>query len=236
MTPLLMLLAGAAALNLFALALVLLRAPIYRVPVYRPMLLNVVLSLAPAVVLGLTFGTLVLVGPLVHGPFLPLAVIVAGGLVWLLLLPNSAYLITELNFSHRRTDDPVPLWFDIVGTLALALSGIVNTLLNVVPAQVIYLILRYGDTPAATAVATSGADSWVAVAVILLLVFFGIYLGRHIRFNSWDLVRPTRFVSILVRHFRQPGRVTEAAGFCALHTILFGILYAMIALPLATAL
>ncbi|MCT1479169.1 DUF1361 domain-containing protein [Microbacterium sp. p3-SID336] len=227
-----LLLAGAGALNAFAVALVLLRAAVYRVPVYRPMLLNVVLSLAPAIVLAATFALLMLVAQLDLPPIALRLVAVAGGLVWLLLLPNSAYLITELNFSHRRMDDPVPLWFDIVGTLALALSGIDNTVLNVLLAQAVFFALRDDGL---SGMKVDG-DTWVVAAVILLLVSFGIYLGRHIRFNSWDLVRPTRFVTILVRHFRQRGRVTEAAGFCALHTILLGILYAMIALPLAAAL
>ncbi|NLE71080.1 MAG: DUF1361 domain-containing protein, partial [Actinomycetales bacterium] len=31
-------------------------------------------------------------------------------------------------------------------------------------------------------------DSWVMAGLTLLLVSFGIYLGRYVRFNSWDLL------------------------------------------------
>lgn len=228
MNAILLFASAVGALNLYALVLVLIRAPTYRVPVYRPMVLNIALSLAPALVLG---GTLLVLMVMVSGPsgvFAAWSILLAGGLIWLVLLPNSAYLITELNFSHRVSGDPVPLWFDIVATLALALSGIMNTLLNVLVGQVIFVVVWAGDR-------TGGLTepvSWAAAGGVLFLSTVGIYLGRYLRFNSWDLAHPARFFRKLVTHFIEPGRFTEAVGFCVLHTVLLGILYGIVVAPL----
>lgn len=230
MTAVLLMAAGVVALNLYALALVLLRAPVYRVPLYRPMVLNLALSAAPALVLAATLAIEVAVDARASSP-VPWIILVIGAVVWLLLLPNSAYLITELNFTHRREGEVVPLWFDIVATLALAMSGVLNALVNVFVVQMLVVAIWYEDDAAPF----TRADSWLVVAAVLVLVSFGIYLGRHIRFNSWDLARPMRFARLLVAHFAAPGRVTEAVGFCVVHTLLLGILYAVVALPLAVS-
>lgn len=155
------------------------------------------------------------------------ATLAIGGLAWLLLLPNAAYVITELNFSHRRADDDVPLWFDIVAVLALALSGVMNALLNVFFAQLIFIVMWGAEGREAFA----APGSWIAAGTILLLSTFGIYLGRYLRFNTWDIANPLRFTRKLVGHFAQPGRTLEALGFCATHTLLLVILYGIVIVP-----
>src|SRR5699024_3523020 len=113
---------GIGLLNVYALALILLLAPLFRTHLYRPMLWNMWLSILPALVLFVTLAAIYLTIP-VESPLLMWAAILVGGLLWLLMLPNSAYLITELNFSHRHENETVPLWYDIVLVLTLALSG-----------------------------------------------------------------------------------------------------------------
>lgn len=221
---------GAVAMNAYAAVLVLLRAAIYREPVYRPMLLNIALSVAPVVVLAIALVVLVLqvqLAPSTVGVWLTMII---GGLLWLVLLPNAGYLITELNMSHRKADDPVPLWFDIVAVLSLTLSGVVNTVLNVLLVQ--FLVIALAD-PNTT---TPFAQPWVYLigGAILLLVSFGIYLGRYLRFNSWDLMHPRSFVGKLVAHFREPGRVPSTLLFVVLHTIFFAIVYLAVVVPVAT--
>src|SRR5699024_9550549 len=61
--------AGVVLLNLYALTLVVLRAPVYRTRLYRPMVWNIVLSIAPSVVLAIVMTGLVLV-TLVGSPVL----------------------------------------------------------------------------------------------------------------------------------------------------------------------
>ncbi|GAB2991788.1 DUF1361 domain-containing protein [Actinotalea caeni] len=216
--------AAVVGLNAFAALLVLARAPLYRTRLYRPMLLNIGLSLAPAVVLLLVLAGLVAVAVAAPSTVLLWTVVLIGGAAWLLLLPNSAYLITELNMSHRRGTESVPLWYDIVLTLSLALSGVMNTVLNVYVVQAIYVLIAHPNTSRPLA----GADSWVLAGVVLLLVTFGMYLGRYIRFNSWDIAHPASFARKLGTYFREPGHARDALGFCLTHTILLALVYLIV--------
>lgn len=225
-TALLFVALGIVLLNVYALAAVCLRGPLFGTRLYRPMLLNIGLSVAPVIVLGLLITGLLVAGAL--GSTLMLWLVIVGdGLVWLVLLPNSAYLVTELNFSHRRNDDPVPLWYDIVLVLSLALSGVMNALLNVLLAQVVLVLVAFpnSDDP------LSRPASWVFVAILLVLIAFGMYLGRYLRFNSWDLLHPGSFVRKLRDHFTAPGRFREAGGFTLVHALLFAILYVLVLGP-----
>lgn len=226
MNPILTVVLGAAALNLYALVLVVLRGPVFATRVYRPMLLNIALSLAPALVLALVLGAL-LGAVALASPVAVWLVVVVGGLAWLLLLPNSAYLVTELNFSHRRDGEDVPLWFDIVLVLSLALSGVVNTLLNVLLVQVVLVAVAYPNDAAPL----ERASSWIVVVVVLALVTFGMYLGRYLRFNSWDVRHPGGMVRKLAGHFRERRNLAYAAGFCLTHTALLAIVYVLVMGP-----
>lgn len=218
--------AAVAFLNLYAAALVVLRGRVWGLRVYRPMLLNIGLSVAPvAAALVLPVG-LLLLGALVNaaGGSLPGWLLVGGFwlflavslLVWLLAFPNSAYLITELNMSHRQDGDPVPLWYDIVSTLTLTVSGLANAVLGLGLIQGSALLLADSDTVPAW--------SWAGVAVVLLLGAFGIYLGRYVRLNSWDVRHPPSLAGKVVGHFREAG-VGAAAGFVVTHALLLGAIY-----------
>lgn len=232
MSATLLLPVGALLLNLYALVLVLLRVPVFRTRLYRPILLNIGLSLAPAGVLALVLVLLLAVVVWTESAVALWAVAVGGGVVWLLLLPNSAYLITELNLSHRRQDDPVPLWYDIVLVLTLALSGVINTLLNVVIAQTIYVAIAYPN--AAHPFATP--DSWALAAAVLVLVTVGMYLGRYLRFNSWDVRHPASFLRKLRDHLAVRANRRAAAGFCATHTVMLLIFYLVVVTPVLVVL
>lgn len=234
MNPAWWILIGIVALNLYALLLILLRGPIYRTRIYRPMILNIGLSLAPAIVLGLTAGVLLLIiqaapaMPGIFGGLFMFATIAAGGLIWLLLLPNAAYLITELNLSHRRPGDDVPIWYDIMLALTLALSGVFNTLGNVALVQLFWVAITDQEYYATA----RSPIAWIGLALTLLAVAFGIYLGRHLRFNSWDLIHPTSMIKKLYRHFfRTKGNIGAALGFTLTHAILLLILYLIVMFP-----
>ncbi|WP_242497608.1 DUF1361 domain-containing protein [Microbacterium protaetiae] len=213
-------------LNVYAAVLIALRALVYRVPMYRPMLLNIVLSFVPVVVAVLGVVGLLAIGAVGAGADPPSGLgillwvfLVVGTLAWVLFFPNAIYLITELNFSHRRDDDPVPLWFDIVQTLTLTLSGIANAVLSMGVVESMFTIVVFD--------ASEGIPlaSWVFAGVVIVLGAIGVYLGRYLRFNSWDVRHPFGMLRKLRTHFAQRGKALEAFGFVLTHAVLIALVY-----------
>ncbi|MFC6010277.1 DUF1361 domain-containing protein [Nocardia lasii] len=220
-----------AALNAYALLLIYLRSWLYRVPVYRPMVLNFFLSLLPlAILAGVVVVTAVvhLIAPI----WVTITVGAAGLLVWLLALPNSSYLITELNLNHRREDDPVPLWYDIVAVLSFAMSGVVNMVVCVFVVQLGFVIAIFGDSDNA---AMRGGWALLLAVLIIVAVSVGIYLGRYLRLNSWDVRSPHRLWAKVREHFDSVAALGNFALFCVCHTIFLWLMYSLIVGPLIDA-
>jgi uncharacterized membrane protein len=221
---------GIVSMNVLAVVLVLARAPLFRTRLYRPMLLNVGLSIAPVVVLaaGVLLVGILLAAGLPRAVAVALEVLVL--LVWLLLLPNAGYLITELNLSHRKPGERVPEWYDVLLVLSLAMSGVLNMLFNVLLVQLAYAALRFDDVQA-----LAGTEVRALGAVVLVLAAFGIYLGRNIRVNTWDVLHPWSLAAKVVRHLREPGRAASAAGFTLVAAVFFGLMYLVVIGPLVRA-
>ncbi len=218
---------GIAGLNVYAAVLVLARPRLFGTRLYRPMLVNLALSVAPLAVLGLTVAGVLAVVTLWPSQAAVLAVLVVGGLTWLVLLPNSGYLVTELNLSHRRPGEAVPLWYDIVLVLTLATSGVLNMLASVYLVQVDAVLLAYpNDEDAFTR-----PLPWVVAVATLVLAAFGIYLGRYVRFNTWDLLHPAAFARRLAGHLRTPGTARTALAFTATHATFFALMYLVVVAP-----
>ena len=94
--------------------------------------------------------------------------------VWLLFFPNAPYVLTDL--IHLRPHAGVPLWYDLVMLLAFALTSLWIGFHSLHLVQ--SWITRHTDV----------RTGWLAVVVIMPLTGFGIYLGRFLRWNSWDVV------------------------------------------------
>ena len=106
---------------------------------------------------------------------------------WLLFFPNAPYLLTDL--FHLNVRPGVPLWYDLALILSCAWNG---------------LMLAYASLTDMQRLVQSRLGVWVGwgfATVALLLSSFGIYLGRYLRFNSWDvLTNPlTLFYDIINR-------------------------------------
>ena len=155
--------------SIITLGLQLLRSRLFGYWFYRPFLLNIFLAWVPIVV-----------SIFVHVSFLrnsyeltPWAWLLLA--VWFLFFPNAVYLITEVH--HFRDETEVPLWFDTVALLSIVLNGL---LLGTYSLLIIHFLLRTRLT---------GGQSWLILIGYVLLANFGIYIGRYLRFNSWDAVR-----------------------------------------------
>jgi uncharacterized membrane protein len=99
------------------------------------------------------------------------------GALWLLFLPNAPYLMTD--FVHLPGMAFV-WWWDVGTLLAFAWAG---CLLGVASLQLMQGLVRER---------LGAALSWAFVLVSVGLSGVGIYLGRFLRWNSWDVFTSPR--------------------------------------------
>lgn len=95
--------------------------------------------------------------------------------VWLLFLPNAPYILTDL--FHFRMRPGIPLWFDLVLVSSFALIGFALFYRSL--ADMIALVGKQADARLVN----------TALPFVFGLVAYGLYLGRYLRFNSWDVVQ-----------------------------------------------
>lgn len=228
------------ALQLYTALMIILRGALFRTKIYYPMLWNLFLSLSPLLIQLAIFIMLLVMGNYIGQlenfskelAILFKATLIAGLLVWALFFPNATYLITELNFNHRKKNDPVPEYYDIVMVFTLAATGVINALVSL---TVFHLIVVGFIIPAETPDVVPTA-SWVVVCCYALLSSFAIYLGREVRFNSWDLLHPMLFLEKLWRHVSQKANAQHALGYTIFfsgiliigHLIFFPLVYSLL--------
>lgn len=94
--------------------------------------------------------------------------------VWLLFLPNSFYIITDL--FHLEIANRIPLWFDLALLFSFAWNGI---LLGVLSVRMMEKMVQL-NFPA--------VKEWQFVYPLMLLNAFGVYIGRYLRYNTWDVI------------------------------------------------
>ena len=95
-------------------------------------------------------------------------------LLSLLFLPNSPYIITDL--FHLRPRHSVPFWYDTLMIFSFALTGVIFFFTTL---KSMYRFLRNFFPPLV---------SQLSISLIIYLCAFGVYLGRYLRFNSWDIL------------------------------------------------
>ena len=219
-------------LNIFALLTIVLRPKIFGTKLFKPMIWNFKLSILPIFMLLGNFVIFILlryisvITEIDIIDYIAIVFALLGIVLWILMLPNSGYLITELNLTHRDEDEvEVPIWYDIVSILSFALSGVLNTIINIKLIQgIIYIIIL--DPDVITLKHT--ANMYLSAFLIIVLVSVGIYFGRYIRFNSWDVINPNKFMKKLKAHFSQKGKMVEFTYFIVFHTCFLMIIYALI--------
>ena len=128
------------------------------------------------------------------------------GAAWLLFFPNAPYILTDLFHLERRAG--VPLWYDLALILSCAWNGLMLAYASLADMQRL-VQLRLG----------TGAG-WAFATLALLLSSFGIYLGRYLRFNSWDvLANPLTLFFDIVNRILHPFSFPGTWGV----TLVFGL-------------
>lgn len=119
------------------------------------------------------------------------ATMLAFGAGWLVFFPNAPYILTD--FVHLRQRMHVPLWYDISMLTAFAWNGL---LLGFASLRMCHRVVERRIGVRA---------GWGLVVVTLYLAGFGVYLGRVVRWNSWDvLTSPLALVSDVASRLVNP--------------------------------
>lgn len=131
---------------------------------------------------------------------------------WLLFFPNAPYLLTD--FIHLE-EGPAPLWYDALMLSAFAWTGL---LLGFASLYLVQLILRR---------AFGAAVAWLGVFGALALASIGVYIGRFVRLNSWDVLLHPRDV-VEVVHARLVAEPPEMAQALVALTAFLSVAYLVV--------
>jgi Predicted membrane protein len=127
--------------------------------------------------------------------------------LWLIFYPNAPYMLTDLQDLARRASE-APLWYDVIIVVWCSWTGMLLGVISLYLMQNI-VVRSFGRSA-----------GWVFVFVISALSSFGIYIGRFVRLNSWDILQnPGETVQEILGIAIDPSR--RLAAFTLLYTIFF---------------
>jgi len=138
-------------------------------------------------------------------------VIPIAAFLWLIFFPNAPYILTDFQHLANRTKE-LPLWYDVMMLIWFAFTGL---LLGMVSLFLMQEIIRreFGRLV-----------RWAFVAAVAGLSAAGVYMGRFLRWNSWDILRdPTGIALYSFERVQDPS--LQSIGFIGLFGAFFLFLY-----------
>lgn len=134
------------------------------------------------------------------------------GALWLLFLPNAFYIVTD--FIHLYQRQSIPVWYD-AGFLAI--TSWTGIFLAVTSLNIVHIVVRHY---------LGHYLGWAFAFVVIGLSGYGVYLGRFLRWNSWDvLFEPTAIIYDTLDPIINPITNADKIGFMVMYTSLFLVTY-----------
>ena len=93
---------------------------------------------------------------------------------WLIFFPNAPYILTDFQHLAGRWRD-VPTWYDVMLLIWFSFTGL---MLGMTSLYMMQEIIRR---------AFGRWAGWGFVTVVTALSSIGVYVGRFLRWNSWDI-------------------------------------------------
>lgn len=103
-------------------------------------------------------------------------VIPIAAVVWLIFFPNAPYILTDFQHLAHRSGE-LPVWYDVMMLIWFAFTGLLLGMVSLFLMQEI-IRLEFGRWA-----------GWAFVAAVTGLSSAGVYMGRFLRWNSWDILR-----------------------------------------------
>ena len=202
--------AALALLSLFSVALVVARWAYSEEPPYGWLIWNLFLAWIPFWLAILVYDR--------HRAGARAASLLSLGALWLLFLPNAPYILTD--FKHLEPAVRVPLWFDVVVIAAPAWTGLLLGFLS------LYLV------QAVVRETVGQALGWLVAIGALGLSSFGVYLGRVLRWNSWDVLTDPSLLAQLDGVLVDPRAIAMTILLSGFLTLSYLVVYAFMRLDL----
>ncbi|MBS1566565.1 MAG: DUF1361 domain-containing protein [Bacteroidetes bacterium] len=131
---------------------------------------------------------------------------------WLVFIPNSFYVLTDL--FHLHDSFQVPRWFDLLLLLSFAWNSLLMGILS----------LRQMEKM--VAFRWPGWRGHLFIYPVMVLNAFGVYIGRFLRFNSWDVISdPFSLLADIGNILLHPVHYRGAWGMVAGFSLFLVILY-----------
>ena len=139
--------------------------------------------------------------------------------LWLIFFPNAPYILTDLQHLGQTQSNSflwssanVPIWYDVILLVWFSWTGM---LLGIISLNLMQEIIRRE---------IGRWFGWIFVLIVSGLSSAGVYVGRFIRLNSWDILKnPTSAASNLWGWLTDPS--LRSFGFIGLYTLLFIFVY-----------
>lgn len=136
-------------------------------------------------------------------------------LAWLLFFPNAPYIFTDV--FHLQFSGYHHYWVDFSLILICAVIGQVLGFVSLYLMQSL-VRRRWGQV-----------SGWLFVAFVTALSGFGVYLGRFLRFNTWDVItRPLKLYHGVTNWATHPTSSAMSLSFPILFAIFLLLTYVML--------
>jgi uncharacterized membrane protein len=136
----------------------------------------------------------------------------ATSLLWLLFIPNSFYILTDL--FHLGVYHNVPNWFDLTLIVSFAWNGLLLGILSV--RQMEKMMQPF----------LPGRHELFFIYPIMWLNALGVYIGRYPRFNSWDIItNPFGLIAYIGSLLCHPIQWKYAWGMVACFSVFMTLVY-----------
>ncbi len=134
--------------------------------------------------------------------------------LWLIFFPNAPYMLTDLQDLARVTTS-APLWYDVIIVVWCSWTAMLLGIVSLYLMQDI-VMRTFGRVL-----------GWSFIFVISALSSFGIYIGRFVRLNSWDILQnPGETAMSILGLIIDPSR--RLAAFTLSYTFFFLFVYLLL--------
>jgi Predicted membrane protein len=132
--------------------------------------------------------------------------------IWLLFIPNAFYIITDL--FHLKQNPNCPLWYDLALLFSFAWNGLLLGIISVNQMEKMFTSIF------------NKSYQLLFIVPVMFLNSFGVYIGRFLRYNSWDIIsNPVILAKDIIYLIIHPLRNKVDWGMITCYAILMTLIY-----------